>query len=101
MTFAPDPRKLDSSKDIVAKFAADGYDPEGYTLYTYAAFQVWAAAANAAGTTDAVELSKAIRGKAFDTVLGNLAYDDKGDVSNSQYVWYLWSKGEYAETPSM
>ncbi len=101
MTFAPDPRKLDSSKDIVAKFAADGYDPEGYTLYTYAAFQVWAAAVEAAGSVDAAAVSAAIRGKAYDTVLGNLAYDGKGDVSNSQYVWFLWSKGEYAETPSM
>ena len=101
MTFAPDPRKLESAKDIVAKFATSGYDPEGYTLYTYAAFQVWAAAANAAGSTDAKAVSAAIRGKSFDTVLGNLQYDDKGDVSNSQYVWYLWSKGEYVEQPSM
>jgi branched-chain amino acid transport system substrate-binding protein len=101
MTFAPDPRKLESAKDIVAKFTAAGYDPEGYTLYTYAAFQVWAAAANAAGTTDAKALAGAIRGKSFDTVLGNLTYDDKGDVSNAQYVWYLWSKGEYNEQPSM
>ncbi|MSP82100.1 MAG: branched-chain amino acid ABC transporter substrate-binding protein [Alphaproteobacteria bacterium] len=101
MTFAPDPRKLESGKDIVARFTAEGYDPEGYTLYTYAAFQVWAAAVNAVGTVDAVAVSAAIRGKSYDTVLGSLAYDDKGDVSNSQYVWYLWSKGEYAETPMM
>ncbi len=101
MTFQPDPRKLDTSKDVVAKFAAQGYDPEGYTLYTYAAFQVWKAAVEAAGTTDAVALSKAIRGQAFDTVIGKLTYDDKGDVLNPEYVWFLWSKGEYKEIGSM
>ena len=37
------------------KFKDKGIDPEGYTLYTYAAFQVWAQAATKAGTTDPQE----------------------------------------------
>ncbi|MGO1117223.1 branched-chain amino acid ABC transporter substrate-binding protein [Rhodovibrionaceae bacterium A322] len=97
MTFAPDPRKLDSAKDLVAKFRADGYEPEGYTLYTYAAMQVFAQAAAAAGSTDVDAVSAAIRGNSFDTVLGNLTFDDKGDVKNPEYVWYEWQNGQYNE----
>ena len=41
MTFAPDPRKLPTAADVVAEFKAEGYDPEGYTLYTYAAIQAY------------------------------------------------------------
>ena len=42
MTFAPDPRKSPAAADVVAKFKAENYDPEGYTLYTYAAIQAFA-----------------------------------------------------------
>ena len=43
-TFGPDPRKKPTAKAIVERFKAKGIDPEGYTLYTYAAMQVWAQA---------------------------------------------------------
>ena len=44
-TFAPDPRSNSSASSLVERFRAEGYEPEGYTLYTYAAIQVWAEAA--------------------------------------------------------
>src|SRR6185503_19451419 len=43
-TFGPDPRKKPTAAAIAAKFKAKNIDPEGYTLYTYAAFQIWAEA---------------------------------------------------------
>ncbi len=43
-TFGPDPRNKPTAKAIVEKFKAKNIDPEGYTLYTYAAFQVWSQA---------------------------------------------------------
>src|SRR5215468_7230036 len=36
-TFGPDPRKKPTAKEIVDKFKSKNIDPEGYTLYTYAA----------------------------------------------------------------
>ena len=53
MTFSPDPRNMPSAKAAVAEFKAQGYDPEGYTLYTYAALQVFAEAAAKAKSTKA------------------------------------------------
>mgnify|MGYP006167509239 CR=1 FL=1 len=44
MTFAPDPRKNPAAKEIVEKFRAAGFEPEAYTLYSYAAVQVIAIA---------------------------------------------------------
>ena len=81
--------------------SAAGYDPEGYTLYTYAALQVWKAAAEAAGSTDTKAVADAIRGKTFSTVIGDLTYDDKGDVKDPEYVWYIWTDGSYKEQGSM
>jgi branched-chain amino acid transport system substrate-binding protein len=98
MTFAPDPRKAPEAKDVVAKFKTQNYDPEGYTLYSYAAIQVFAEALKTTkGNMKVADLSKAIRGHTFKTVIGDLKYDNKGDVSNSKYVFYVWRKGQYAE----
>jgi len=97
MTFAPDPVSNPAAKAIVDKFKAGGYTPEGYTLYTYAAFQVYAAAVKAANSMDAKKVAAQIHGKTFDTVLGKLIYDAKGDVSNSNYVWYVWKNGKYVQ----
>ena len=82
------------------KFKAAGYDPEGYTLYTYAAFEVFKQAAEKAGSTDAEKLAAAIHGQSYDTVLGKLTFDDKGDIVNPEYVFYVWSKGQYKEVGS-
>src|ERR1700754_1294899 len=40
MSFGPEPRNNPNAKDIVAEFKAKGYDPQGYTLYSYAAMQI-------------------------------------------------------------
>ena len=45
MTFASDPRKRPAAAKVVQSFKAKNIDPEGYVLYTYAAVQIWAAAA--------------------------------------------------------
>ena len=100
-TFGPDPRKKASAAAIVEKFKAKNIDPEGYTLYSYAAFQVWAQAAAKAGTTDGKKVAAAIKGGKWDTVLGPITYDKKGDITVVDYVVYQWDKGgNYAELPA-
>jgi branched-chain amino acid transport system substrate-binding protein len=97
MTFSPDPRKNEGAAPVVAEFAAQGYDPEGYTLYTYAAIQAWAQAAELAGTTDLDAIVEALHGNQFETVLGTISFNDKGDVQGSNYVVYKWEDGQYSE----
>lgn len=95
MTFSPDPRKSEAAAPIVAEITAAGNTAEGYVLYTYAAIQAWAEAANAAGTTDYDAVVAALNEGAFDTVIGELNFDDKGDVSLPGYVVYEWKDGNY------
>ena len=97
-TFGPDPRKKPTAAAMVEKFKAKNIDPEGYTLYTYAAIQVWAQAAKKAGTTDPKKVMETIKAGSWDTVLGKIEYDAKGDIKQIDYVVYKWdSKGNYAE----
>ena len=97
-TFGPDPRKKPTAAAIVEKFKAKNIDPEGYTLYTYAAMQIWSQAAAKAGTTDPKKVMDTIKAGAWDTVIGKIEYDAKGDIKQLDYVVYKWDdKGGYAE----
>jgi branched-chain amino acid transport system substrate-binding protein len=100
MTFNPDPRENPKAKDVVAKFKAQSYDPEGYTLLSYAAVQVWGQAVAKAGSIDTVKVGDALRGGTFETVIGPLSFDAKGDLKNPEYVFYIWKDGKYAEDKS-
>jgi branched-chain amino acid transport system substrate-binding protein len=97
MTFPPDPRNLPSAKAVVEEFKKQNYNPEGYTLYTYAAMQVFAEAATKAKSVKIEDLSKALHGNKYETVLGTLQFDKKGDVLDPQYVVYVWHNGKYQE----
>ena len=97
-SFSPDPTKNEAAAEVVARFMEQGYKPEGYTLYTYAAIQVFAQAAEAAGSTDIDALVEQMRTLTFDTVLGELTFDGKGDVALPGYVFYEWTDGAYGYT---
>lgn len=104
MTFSPDPRTNPKNKEIVEVFRKRGFEPQAYTLYSYAAVQVVKQAAEEAKSLDPKKVAEVIRsGRPFDTVLGTLSFDKKGDVSDKgylvdgkkkdRYVLYEWKKG--------
>ncbi|MEZ2131082.1 MULTISPECIES: branched-chain amino acid ABC transporter substrate-binding protein [unclassified Sinorhizobium] len=93
-TFGPDPTINPANKELVEKFKAAGFNPEAYTLYSYAAMQTIAAAAKAAGSLEPEEVAKAMKEKGpFPTVLGDISFDEKGDPKLPGYVMYEWKKG--------
>ncbi|MER8802298.1 branched-chain amino acid ABC transporter substrate-binding protein [Mesorhizobium sp. M0998] len=107
VTFAPDPRKNPNAKELVEKFRAAGFEPEAYTLYAYAAVQIVAAAAAKVGSTDdAQRVAAEIKaGGPWETAIGDISYDAKGDPTWPGFVMYEWGKdndGKYiiVEMPS-
>jgi branched-chain amino acid transport system substrate-binding protein len=61
-----------------------------------AAVQAWAHAVGQAGTTDAVPVAEVLRRRQFDTVLGTIGFDAKGDVTGfERFTWYVWTDGKY------
>jgi branched-chain amino acid transport system substrate-binding protein len=97
MTFPPDPRHLPTANAVVQEFEKQGYQPEGYTLFTYAAMQVFAQAADKAKSVEIDALSKTLHASKFDTVIGRLGFDAKGDVVGPDYVVYTWHDGKRVE----
>jgi branched-chain amino acid transport system substrate-binding protein len=93
MTFPPDPRKRPEAASVVAAFRAKNINPESYTLYSYAAVQVMAQAAETIKDLDPKKMAAHIRsGVTFKTVIGDLKFDAKGDITRPDYVMYTWKK---------
>lgn len=96
VTFGRDYRDDPAAADVVKRFRDQGFEPEAYTLYTYAAVQAWAAAAEKVKSTDADKVAAALRDGDYATVIGPLAFDAKGDRKETDYIVYRWSDGKYA-----
>jgi branched-chain amino acid transport system substrate-binding protein len=90
-----DPRRNAKAAPIVERFRASGFEPEGYTLYAYGAVQAWAQAAQKAGSLELQAMISALREHRFDTVLGLIDFDEKGDLAVQNPVWYVWRDGTY------
>jgi len=94
MTFPPDPRNRPEAAEVVARYKAKNINPETYTLYTYAAVEIIKQAAETVGTLDPVEVARMIHsGMLFKTVIGDISYDKKGDVTRADYTIFVWRKG--------
>jgi branched-chain amino acid transport system substrate-binding protein len=91
MIATADMRQSPVAADVVAQFHAQGYEPLGTTLYAYAAVQVWSQAVEAAGSLDLDAVTQAMHSRQFDTVLGRIGFDEKGDVTGfDPWQWYVW-----------
>lgn len=99
LTFAPDPEKRVEAKAVIDAFKKSGWDPAGYTLYTYAAVQVFAQAAEKAKSTKLADLAKTMHSDTFNTVIGPIKYNEKGDVAGNQFVIWEWRGGKFSQLP--
>jgi branched-chain amino acid transport system substrate-binding protein len=96
LTPYPELRNNPAAAPLVEKFRAKGYEPEGITLHTYVSVQVWAEAVQKAGTLELDAVTQCLRTNQFDTLLGRIGFDAKGDVTGyAPFQWYIWKSGQY------
>ena len=86
ITFGEDPRLIPDGKSVVEKLRKSGFEPAGFTLYTYAGVQVVAAALKNSKATSGAALGKWLRANTVPTILGKKAWDAKGDLTSAAYV---------------
>ena len=101
MTFSRDPRNEPAGAKVVATFRKKGFEPEGYTLYAYAAMQALVASmqknkAKKGKMHNSMALAKWLKKNTVATVLGKKKWDRNGDLTSADYIIYKWdSKGKY------
>ena len=98
-TFGPDMRLKPEAQEVVATIREEeAYEPEGYTIYSYSAVQAWAHAVKQAGSLKPKAVINALRAGSFDTAIGNIGFDEKGDVTGiSTFVWYVFDEEDYSQ----
>jgi branched-chain amino acid transport system substrate-binding protein len=78
-----------------AEFAERFETPSRAPFRTYSAVQVWAQAVEKVGSFETKSVAEAFRTHEFDTMLGRIGFDGKGDVSGfAPFVWYEWKGGK-------
>jgi branched-chain amino acid transport system substrate-binding protein len=94
-TYPPNPRSNPEAVPLASRLARQPGE-EG-TFTAYAALQAWAQAVDKAGTFETEAVAEALRSHEFDTVLGRIGFNAKGDVTGyNTFVWYRWHDGDYA-----
>ena len=96
-TFPTDPRRSPNAAKALEQFKAQGFDPEGFTLFSYGVVQAIADGIKKAGSDDPKAVAKALEsGDAVPTVMGDVKFDAKGDIKDPRYDINRWKEGKYA-----
>lgn len=91
VTLPPAFDQKEENKDLVEAFADKGEDPSGpFVLTSYTAVQLIAEGIEEAGSTDPFDVAEALRNGTFETPIGTVEYDDKGDMKSFEFVVYEW-----------
>jgi branched-chain amino acid transport system substrate-binding protein len=95
-TFPPDPTRLTTSKSAVERITSRGGNPGGYTLLAYAAAEVWFEGVRRAGSFETAEVVTAIRESPIETALGQISFDEKGDIRTpyAPFQWFAWRNSQ-------
>jgi branched-chain amino acid transport system substrate-binding protein len=90
-SFFPDPLKDDRTRTWVERYRAlFKRNPGGNSLGGYVAALTLFEAIKKAGGTDPAAVKTAMRGLQFDSFIGPIAFDEKGDLQDQRAHLFLW-----------
>jgi branched-chain amino acid transport system substrate-binding protein len=79
-----------------------GKPGEDWHFLSYIAFNVWTEAVKRAGSVDPATVSQVLHTQKFDTMLGEIGFDKKGDLAGIQaWGWSIWKNGELVPTDEL
>ena len=94
MSSPRDPLENKRAVNIIERLKYNNIIPTAGILRAYAAVQVATQAVGDAKSGDTKKIAEAIHsGVVFDTVVGKISYDRKGDLVDPGYVIYSWAHG--------
>jgi branched-chain amino acid transport system substrate-binding protein len=96
-SFAPSPKSAVDQNWIQAYQAVDYRNPDTYSINGYSAMQVLVDGVQKAGTLSADKVEAAIRQLDVKTALGQVQYQDDGDLRNPQIYIFQVKGGEFTQ----
>jgi branched-chain amino acid transport system substrate-binding protein len=95
--FAPSPENAADPQWIEAYQAVEYRNPDTYSVNGYVAMQVLAEGVRAADSVEADAIATALRSNGISTLLGEMRFDEKGDLSNPQIWIYQVQNSEFKQ----
>ena len=95
MTFGPDPEQLPSAKAFLVTYHAKYGSHGPYAIYGYNAANILLEAIAKTGSTDFDKLTDYLHTHEFQTAMGPLRFDKKGDITSSYYVMWIVKNGKF------
>ena len=98
ITFTPDQSKIKEAQGVIKKHKEQFRSDVGaYTVYSYVAANILIDAIAAIKSTDTSKIADYIRKTKWNTALGPIQFDKKGDVLVSPYVVWEVKDGKFVE----
>jgi branched-chain amino acid transport system substrate-binding protein len=97
LTFSPDPNNIPTAKVFIEKYKAKFGELGPYSIYAYDAINVMLKAIEAAGTIDGKAIIDKLHSLEFSGALGNLKFDEKGDITVAPYIVWITKGGKFVE----
>jgi branched-chain amino acid transport system substrate-binding protein len=95
--FAPSPSNVADAQWLEGYQAVEYRNPDTYSVNGYVAMQALAAAVNDADSFERDAVSNALRNNAVDTLLGDLRFEEDGDLVNPQIWIYQVQNQEFEQ----
>jgi len=91
VTLPADFAAVAENADLVQAFKDKGEDPSGpFVMPSYSAVQIVADTIRATGGQDTEAMAEAMRGTTYQTPIGAVAFDEKGDLKEFNFVVFEW-----------
>ncbi len=95
--FAPSPKTAVDQQWVSAYQAVEFRNPDTYSVNGYSAMQVLAEGVKKAGTLDSRQVEDAIRGLDIKTPLGQVQFQDDGDLKAAQIYIFQVKNGQFTQ----
>ncbi|MCS7048607.1 MAG: branched-chain amino acid ABC transporter substrate-binding protein, partial [Verrucomicrobiae bacterium] len=95
LTFGPDPEQKESARPFLEAYRARYGAPGAYAIYGYIAANVLLEAIEKTGSTEYQALTDYLHSAEFQTAMGPLRFDQKGDITDTYYVMWIVRDGKF------
>jgi branched-chain amino acid transport system substrate-binding protein len=97
LTFSPDARKIPTAKMFIDAYEKKFGEIGPYSIYAYDAANIMLTAIKEAGTKDGKTITDKLHSMEFNSAVGKIKFDDKGDVTVAPYVVWITKNGKFEE----
>ncbi len=97
LTFGPDPKNIPQARTFMENYSRRFGEIGPYSIYAYDAANILFTAIKKANSTDGKAIMETLHSSEFPGAMGNIKFDEKGDVTVSPYIVWITRDGRFVE----